>query len=506
MPNRFFSFTFSLIVILGFFIVSCTKLDTTTIGSDLIPDVDNINTFADTLDLITVQGVFDGVNQDSTKLNLSDNYIIGKLYDPLLGSTEASLFLQLKPSFYPYHIGVNVNDSIVQIDSVVLCLSYRSFWGDSLTPIQLKVYDVPANANGLWDSINSLCPITYSPGINTSISATKSIDIPGLKAYTKLGTSDSVNNQIRIKLSNDFRDKLFSRDTVSSSPNNAFKSDSLFRLFNNGFAIVANSGNGILYVNILDDKTRLELHYKKKSMVSIDSTYSTTIDTVYSNFYFNAMNDPIRRSFVSNKITRTRNGLPSGDQELVIQASPGTFATIRVPALDSFKNRIIHRAELQIQQIPDLATDKIFTEPNFLYLDLLADSATNKYKPVYFDLNPNTSYDPDFALPGYPFFPLNGNVDIGYFGGNLRKKYTPLGEQSYYNFNLTRYIQQIATKHTTNFKIRLFAPHSFVYSQYSPATIPYANQIGYGRVKVGGGNNPNPGYRMRIRVVYSNIK
>ncbi len=36
----------------------CTKLDTTTLGGDLIPIVDNVNTFADTLDITATQGIF----------------------------------------------------------------------------------------------------------------------------------------------------------------------------------------------------------------------------------------------------------------------------------------------------------------------------------------------------------------------------------------------------------------------------------------------------------------
>jgi hypothetical protein len=103
----------------------CTKLDTTSIGSDLIPEVDNVNTFADTLDVITTQGFF----QDSTKLSLTEEYALGKVTDPLLGGSEAKIFLQFKPSFYPYFIGKQANDTIVQADSVVLCLSYKSFWG-----------------------------------------------------------------------------------------------------------------------------------------------------------------------------------------------------------------------------------------------------------------------------------------------------------------------------------------------------------------------------------------
>ncbi len=489
-------------------LASCTKLDTTSLGGDLIPEVDNVNTFADTLDVITAQNAFEGIYKDTTKLTLLDKYVVGKIADPTaFGNTDASLYLQLKPSFFPYYIGVTPKDSIVNADSVVLCLSYNSFWGDSSTPLNLQVFEIPGNAGGEWDSLNTLRDINYSPTIGSAISDVKAVDIRNLGNYVKVGIADSTTNQIRIKLSDEFKNRLFSRDTISTSSQNAFLSDSLFKLFNKGFAIVANNGNALVYTDINNANTRLELHYKKKSRTSNDTGYSSSIDTVYSSFYFNAgyQGGNVKRSSVANKIARSRNSLPSGDQELYLQTTPGTFATLRIPKLDTMKNVIVHRAEIQIQQIPDLSTDKIFTEPAFLYLDLV-DSGTNKWKPIYYDLNPSLSYDPDYKTAGYPYFPINGEVNIEYFGGNLRKKFSLMGEQSYYTINITRHVQQILTKHTPNYQMRLFPAHSFSYPQYGSTVIPYLNPIAKGRVKVGGGANPNPAYRMRVRIVYSKTK
>ncbi len=489
-------------------LVSCTKFDTTTIGGDLIPEVDNVNTFADTLDIVTTQNAFEGIYKDTTKLSLLDRYVLGKTNDPTaFGNTTASLFLQLKPTFFPYFIGVSPKDTIVNADSVVLCLSYKNFWGDSTTPLNLQVFEIPGNAGGEWDSLNTLHDINYAPSIGAPVSDVKTIDIRDLSSYVKVSKTDSTTNQIRIKLSDAFKNRLFTRDTISTSSQNAFLSDSLFRLFNNGFAIIANSGNALMYLDINNSNTRLELHYQKKSRTSNDSGYSSTIDTVYSSFYFNAgyQGSNVMRSAVANKITRNRSALPAGDQELYLQTTPGTFATLKIPKLDTMKNVIVHRAEIQIQQIPDPSTDRIFTEPSFLYLDLI-DSGTNKWKPIYYDLNPNISYDPDYKLPGYAYFPLNGEVDIEYFGGDLRKKYSLAGEQSYYVINITRHVQQILTKHTPNYQMRLFPAHSFSYPQYGSTVIPYLNPIARGRVKVGGGSNPNPAYKMRVRIVYSKIK
>jgi hypothetical protein len=293
-----------------------------------------------------------------------------------------------------------------------------------------------------------------------------------------------------------FRDSLFTRDTIR---NRAFKFDSLFRRFCNGFGIKASAGNALVYVNLLEAQTRLELHYKRKN--------GGAVDTTYSSFYYNSglQGEFVRRGSLSNRIERVRNPLPSGTEELYLQTTPGTFANLEIPGLSGYSNRIIHRAELQVQQIPDPLNNRVFVEPNYMYLDLI-DSGMNKWKPVYFDLNPGTLYDPDYKTPGFPFYPSNLDVNFGYFGGFLRKREIPAGSQAYYHFNISRHVQQIATKGTPNFKFRLFPAHSFSYPQYAPVVIPYRNPIAFGRIRVGGGAHPNPAYRMRLRVVYSKIK
>jgi hypothetical protein len=207
-------------------------------------------------------------------------------------------------------------------------------------------------------------------------------------------------------------------------------------------------------VNLLEPQTRLELHYKRKN--------GGAVDTTYSSFFYNSgfQGEFVRRGSLSNKIERVRNPLPSGAEELYLQTSPGTFANLEIPGLSGYSNRIIHRAELQIQQIPDPVNDRIFVAPNFMYLDLI-DSNINKWKPIYFDLNPGTFYDPDFKTPGFPYYPSNFIVDFAYFGGLLRKRETLAGPQAYYHFNISRHVQQIATKGTRNYKFRLFPAHSY---------------------------------------------
>ena len=486
-------------------IAGCSKLDTTDIGSGLLPAVDNINTFDTLLTINSSQGVF---NLDSTIVNYQNDHVLGRISnDPLFGTTNASVYVQLKPSFFPFYYG-NAKDTInpgldsrTGFDSVVLCLSYKGFYGDSTIPLQLQVQAIGnfTGNNGLWDSIYQSRNINYAPTTSGPVLGSATIDVRALGNYVKYSNGkDSVKNQIRIKLSSSFANQLFIRDTNVIS-NNSFRSDSLFRLFNNGFAVIANGGgNGILYTNFTDSSSKLEVHFRRKNAGVVDTTY-TAFKLITSGSY---------PSVTANNIIRNRTGYPvlsPAPNEIYLQTSPGTYANLDIPGLATVSNRIVHRAELIVEQIPDIAS-QAFPPPSFLYVDLKdTTTTTDKWKPMYFDLNPNISYDPDFKTGSY--FPASG-IDFTYHGGYAKDKTDLFGNTiKYYNFNITRYVQQIITKHTTSYQLRLYAPYMVEYPQYASSIDNGkrngSNRLANGRVKVGGGNNAN--YKMRLRIVYSKI-
>ncbi|MBS1743691.1 MAG: DUF4270 family protein [Bacteroidetes bacterium] len=511
MSKRIVSFALSAFLITVIFNWSCTKIDTTNIGADLLPAVDNINTFADTLAINTAQGIF----TDSTKLtvsNTAENYVFGKINDPLFGQTEATLYLQLKPSFYPFYLG-NPNDTILGIDSIVLCLGYKAIYGDTMSPIQLQVHEVDRNQHGVWDSLGTydkpyLHDVTnFAPNTGIALSNPTTIDIHTLSSYRVIGKgADSVINQIRIPLNNQTLIDIFEGgDSAYGGP---LSRDTLFRArVNNGFAVSMPVGNALIYTQLGDKYTRLEIHYKRKNGAVTKDTSMTTL------VYNNGSNSGLpRRGAVADHIVRTRTALPTpGDQEIYLQTAPGLYASLKIPQLTGYSNRIVHRAELLLEQIPtDIVNDGYFSEPNYLYVDLV-DSGTSKWKPIYYDLNPSYAYDPDnkTGLPFFPNFNVSPTIDYSYFGGVPVKKADPTapgGERIYYSINVTRYVQQIVTKQTGNYEMRLFAPYNVIYPQYSSTAIPFPNLIAAGRVRLGGGNATDPKYRMRLRVIYSNIK
>lgn len=499
MTRLFSTRAIAALLAIGVFTWSCTKLDTTNLGGDLIPVVDNINTFADTFDIITSQGFFDN---DTTKTYRTSDQVLGKITsDPLFGETDASIYFQPKPGFFPFYWGSS-RDTVIGFDSVVLTLNYRGHFGNANIPQQLQVSAIPANAGGLYDSLFQPLPITYAPPTGQVIGE-KTVNISTLGSYTKFAHGeDSAQNQIRIKLDSTWGAGIFFLDSSATGANNAFYKDSLFRTRFKGVAVKALSGEALMYINLADSRTRMEFHFRKRR--------NNVVDTIYSSLTVNTNDFGSRLpSSTANKLVRNRSTgqyPPAGPaDEIFIQAQPGTFASLSIPELNAFKdtNRIIHNARIRVEQIPhDFLTDSVFAAPVYVYLDLRDTTVAETYKPLYYDLNPGVFYDPDYKGGSTPFYP--GSVEFGYFGGFAKRRIDMLTGRNivYYDLNLTRYIQRMVTQDAPNYTMRLFAPYTFSYPQFVPEIIPYNNSLAAGRVRVGGSNGP---YRMRMIVVYSKV-
>jgi hypothetical protein len=151
----------------------------------------------------------------------------------------------------------------------VLGLSYKGVWGDTTRLQQLEVYEISDATFG--DSVFQYKNINYQPVLGAMVGSA-SIDIRTLPAKRFISNGkDSVTNQVRIKLSEQFRQGLAARDTTPLSSNNAFRSDSLFRKAYKGLAVKSASGNALMYINLTDANTRLEVYVRKKIKPPVSS-------------------------------------------------------------------------------------------------------------------------------------------------------------------------------------------------------------------------------------------
>lgn len=481
---------------------SCTKIDNTVLGADLIPAVDNVTTFADTLFIDASREKL----VDSMRISRTETHVLGGINnDPVFGKTKADIFLQLKPTFFPFYFG-NAKDTInpsinasTHFDSVFLCLAFTGFYGDTTIPQHLKVYQLDPNTSNFDDTISHRLNFQPDRPYQVNLLGQATIFQPDLKRHTFLKTSkkDSVRNQIRIKLSSAFLNSLVSGDSAITAPNNIFYNDSAFKEKIKGFAVIADGGNdanGLFYVSLTDPSTRLEIHYVAKN--------NGILDTAFSSFPLATGNTiSVPGSANANLIVKDTSAseFPNSPDPtaLYIQTAPGSAINLNIPGLSSLTNRIIHRAEIFLEQIPGSPGNDVFSAPLYLYLDLVDDTASpRKYKPLYYDLNTADFYNPDNVST---FFPSAG-IDHNYYGGFLRKTTDVFGTRSFYTFNLTRYVQNMVTRGGINYKLRVYAPYSLNYYGFS---LPYQNILAFGRVKIGNGSNAN--YRLRMRIVWSNL-
>lgn len=469
MKNIFLAPVLVLVTILSF--TSCSRIDTTDLGNELIPAVDNINTF-DTVMNVTSDNV---LMADSTRMFGSFTHAIGIIdNDPEFGKTEASLFASFAPTglpSYPF-----VKRDTVKIDSIVLSLTFDNLYGDSLSVQKFEVFEI-STTSGFKDSAYRITIPEFNV-LPTPI---------GNRQFTFTALNDSVfykNPKDTVRTRNELRihlDTAFGRRFINYDTTNAYKTDSAFKTYFSGLAIKASESSpnkkGLAYFT-LGSSTRLTFYCRVSN--------NGVQDTIARAFAFGASQaNPVKRTPGNGYLAALNNANPN-DDKVYIQATPGSMASIKIPGLENVSNRVIHRAELIVEKLPSLS-DNIFTTPAILFLDAI-----------------NANGDSTFAIPK-DFIPNQTDLgyEVGLLGGTLRN--------NRYAFNITRYVQGIVTFKRPNYNLRLYAPlytYPFYVSE-NGTVFPLQNlltvnpNVAKGRVVVGGGSHPTN--KMRLRIIYSKI-
>jgi hypothetical protein len=458
---------------------SCRKInEATTLGQDLIPPIDNVHTFDTTISVEVYNELFT-LQNDTFRLGQNDLHFLGVISnDPLFGTTDARLFVQLKPNVFPYLF--ERADSLA-FDSVVLVLDYVDTFGDTLADQTVNVYALDLGNDFRWDSLYNIRENTFS---YSNLLASKTFKPRNLKDSV-YAFRDTTTHQLRIRLPDAFGQMLMNYDST-----NAYRSDSAFNTYFKGFALQSFSGNAVMGFNLAGSNTRLALYYSYPLVGGLGSR-----DTTFR--YFNLSS----RSATANYIIRNYSGselatyqggsLP--DDLVYLQNTPGSYATVKIPDLGTLSNRVVHRAELIIEQVYH-QSDLTFATPDRLFLDAY-DTTLKKYRTIPYD----------FTLD------FSGNINAQSFGMNPKSTVDGSGNPiKVWRFNISRYVQNLLTGKEPLYDLRLISPY-FIVDQHrapgssttSPLGIFVNNSILRGRIRVGGGNHATQ--KMRLRIVYTKI-
>jgi hypothetical protein len=474
---------------------ACTRIGTSELGLGLLPSMDYINT-KDTI--IEVETETNDL-PDSLRVYSNDDHILGEINnDPLFGNTKATVFFQLLPNFFPFYIQGN-RDSIT-VDSAVLILKYNGFYGDSSKPLVIKVNQLDASTP-FDQTVNYVANYGDQYGLKIGATMANPYKLDFAKANDSIYTRyEAAKSQIRIKLF----DKLATQLIKGYDSNNAYRSDTTFRQAFPGIALTidpSSNNNVLLRLNLTDTNTKLALYFKT-NYVPLGVTGSVDTTVVHFRFntsFYSSHANFIKRDRSSAEITKHLN--KSNDSLVYIQTSPGTGVKIKVPALKNFANKIIHRAELIAEQVPDetriSTTETQMLPPRYLFLGAI-DSPKTVLRNIPSDYEGVANTDMFKRFGGFlTYKTLNGFDKV-----------------AAYNFNITRYVQGVISRKDTLFNMRLLAPVNDSISYVPPypnntyATPDYfststSNQPANGRVRLGGGKHSK--FKMRLHIYYSDL-
>ena len=499
MKKQFLAVSLGTLIFSTLLLWSCRKInESTSLGDDLIPPVDNIHTFDTLLDVEVFNDTF-SIATDSTLYSDTYAQYLGHISnDPFFGQTDARMYLQLKPSFYPYFFSGRPDS--LHIDSVVLVLDYLETYGDTLASQTINVYEIAQSSNFSNDSIIAYGGyrirennISYAGLLGSRTVQPYTLD-DSIKVY-----KDTTAKQLRIRLDDSFGQRLLSYDSAAGI-RQAYRSDSLFNTYFKGFALESTSGNALMGFNLNGTNTKLAIYYRDDNGDAPVANWDTLV--TYMGYAANSASAQfVKRDYSGTPVAAVAGQTTPADIAY-IQATPGTYARIRVPSLAGLNNRIVHRAELIMEQVYDIS-DSTFPVPGGLFLD---------------------ARDPSLAGPGYRTIPYDFQFDLSNqpnhssFGSFPYRGKDPNGNSiNIWRFNLSRYVQHLVNDTEPYYDFRLTAPiYLEEYYRVGAATntsvqttVPLNVAAGKGRVRLHGGGDgsqpsPNP-QRMRLRVVYSKI-
>ena len=480
MKTRIVVLSLGIIVTAFLILSSCRKInESTSIGDDLIPAIDNVHTFEKFLDVETDNFILD----DSTKLGLGHEMAIGILDDPVFGTTKGEAYYTISSPIYnayPFR-----NRDSVSVDSIVLTAAFTQILGDTNSTQSFQVFEIAQSTD--FDSVGNFYPISHPDfGLAGSLSNVTSINFNTLndeKKIVKFTDTVTISNQLRIKLDTSVLNSRFlNYDTTS---NGAYKSDSLFREHFKGIAIKALGGDnrGLAYINLSNTElSGLEFYVRIMQF----GVWDTTV--IKFNIVNNIAANLVKRNNSAEFLNNMSTPPPMANKEkLYIQSSPGSYASVKVKGLDTFLNSVIHRAELVMYAIPSQG-DSYIQKPKVLFLDAIDSNRNNIPRTIPID-----------------FIFNQGSYNASSFGGLF------INDKTF--FNITRYVQGVVTRKDSLYTFRIYAPYTTSpHLSLAGATTPieglllFVNTpIAYGRVVLAGGAYTDPTKQMKLRIVYTKI-
>lgn len=302
-------FRYLLAGIIAFVTFSCND-DENGIGFTLQPTGDKIAVKAYVFD-IPSQTVF----LDSMFIK-TDTAFLGQYTTPELGTTKADFMAQVnctKSFAWPTDIALN-KENQKRPDSVILKLYYKSFFGDSLAPMNVVVYELNnklANIKKNYytnTNVADFCDMKAVLGQKTFVAA----DV--LVSDSLKSTTSYDGPYISIRLDDKLIDRFYNNYKAAN-----FASTEAFTNFFKGLYVTTNFGDGaILYIDDIYMQFCYNQHYSESndSLVVRAATFATSKEVV--------LNNRVKHTKLKEKFSNT-------DSITLIKSPIGAITKISIP-------------------------------------------------------------------------------------------------------------------------------------------------------------------------------
>jgi len=344
---------------------SCTD-NVSDLGIKIQPSSDNITVGTDTFHVITENVFIDSIFEKQ------DSFLLGTFYDTKYGSTQADILAQVNsPVGYQYPPG-----SIV--DSVLAVLSYKTWFGDSYSPMNVSIYQMDKKT---FD-YPSLYPTNLDPADYTTRSELIGQKIFTAKDASKLRTDTTI---IVFKLSDKFRNWFVNAqsDNVINVDPEIYSSESKFTNFFKGVYITTDFGVATM-LNVRQVDLELYYHY------SHTMTSSTGVDSLVTSSYVipfpaNAEVRQVNR-FLHPESATIKQKLAQNEDVNYISSPAGIQTRVTVPlkrikqrmdSLISGKKQTLNSAVMRVDAT-EIDSSKL-AEPIVSYMLLIKESAINRF-------------------------------------------------------------------------------------------------------------------------------
>lgn len=402
--NQIFKYT-SVAFILALLFTACNE--DSDLGIEILPGTDLIN-----VENAVIKDQLSAYANSEFGIvtSKSDYNLLGSFQDPVFGNTTVNFATQVRLTAYP-DFGSNP-----VVDSTFLFLYYRSVYGDTITPQNIKVYELESSLDA---------DAEYKQDIDLKSMA--SAEVIGETTFTPQieldsASLDTLYQIIKIPIENSIGQKLADADSLDLISNDVFLE--YFKGFYLESENINTPGSGSLVKLIASSSSTFQgsallLYYNNDEnlALALDDDEETQPDTMSMPFLITQYSARVNNITHDYSGTSFYDEVDQGveqDDYIYVQPTGGLKSHITIGELSGWRdslNTAINKAEL-VFQVDTVASeiDK-YPPPSKLTLTFIDKDSIERLPIDYY-------YSPIFH------------------DGNLREDYS-------YHFNITQHVQRV---------------------------------------------------------------